>query len=290
MVKKIFCICSAALIAVLLPLSVSAAGSLSLADRSSTSNFFMWSTSKPSNSEWSDTLVSLASENGFSVAGWETFGFSNNRSGSVSYTWNTGDSYILSFQYRVLNGTAVLSSYGHSPNLPQGNVVGSYNVVIPIGTYDFSVEVVARTFTNESKQTALYIYTPEGFGDFDYVGFPIFAPKSASTEQGILDALGEVSEKLDDISDGLFNPTPEQSIANSAIGADIASKRDEADAILSDMSIPNISFVPSNISVGNKEEVSTVSNFVSSIPGFATISGTAVACWVAAVILYGKRG
>lgn len=217
----------------------SAATSVPLGNRSTSSSFFVWSSSRPSNifSSWSDQLVILAEQYGFSVLGWDTFEAMMGRSGNVSYTWSSSEQFLLTFQYRVLDSSSLLASYGHSPSMPQGDVLGSYDYTMSFGTTDILLTITARSFTSESKETALYCYSPV-FGEVTNFACPIFAPIVSSVEQDILDQLGAISGQLDDLQNGLFSEPSgwsdwEQSV--SQVIDDEKSKEDYIDSVAGDL-------------------------------------------------------
>lgn len=201
--------CAVLIVCLLLSFAVSASSSVALGDRSlSSGSTFSWSSgSSPSGQqvEWASQLVSLASESGFDIAGWERWTLNGRIAPSVAtYTWLSDDQYILTFQYQVYNGLSLVASYGHSPSMPDGDVLGAYDYTGDFGTYRVTLKVTARLLTTESKTTALYGYADNIFyGDAVIIGLPVFSPVSASTEQDILNALNRVSKQLDELHDFL---------------------------------------------------------------------------------------
>lgn len=192
--------------------TVSASTSVALGDRSmSSGSLFSWSSgSSPSGQqvEWASQLVAFASESGFDIAGWERWTLNGRIAPSVAtYTWVSDDQYILTFQYQVYNGLSLVASYGHSPSMPEGDVLGAYDYTGDFGTYRVTLKVTARLLTTESKTTALYAYSDNIFsGDAVIIGLPVFSPVSASTEQDILNSLNRVSKQLDELMDYLSDP------------------------------------------------------------------------------------
>lgn len=250
---------------------------------------------------WADSLISNANSLGFSVQGYEQWHISSDNNTSVVYEWQTTDEYILTYQYIVSLKGQTLISYGHSPNFPQGEVVGEYSTSYEAGTYTVTLDVRARTLATSSLQTLLTLISgPIALGDSFAMGVPIFCPVSASTEQEILNALDGIADqldglkdsidgtnsRLDDLEDGLFNPPVDQVDEMNSQNAAVSDTRSRVDQALQDASVPEFHYSAPDISLDG-EVIESGFSVVSRITWLLPIFATAVGCWITHIILFG---
>lgn len=303
MVKKcvlLLCTLLAFSFVLLCPVVSLAKSSAVLASRnvSSGSQYATWSLSPSSGSisGWASSLVTRASDLGFSVAGWESiYTGTNGVYVQASYNWDFNADYAIYLNYTINKESETLANVGYNQNIEDRTTVAKYGTRVTWGTSSYFLDVEIISFRSPSTKSQMWYRGDVLFqGDGVYFSLPVFAPLFATTEEQMLELTEGISDKLDQIFDGLFSESPSDRSEVNSMEQEQQSIDKEVNSLLSDMSVGDISFEATVddevVSALSPPEGKTISDFLMSIPGFAVIMTTAVSLWVAAVILYGVRG
>lgn len=315
MVKKALCICSAVLITALLPLSVSA---LNLPDgynqRVSLETYsFYSSTFSQVDTFLPTSYLAFVNSSGQTIASLLDVSYSDftrafyisspsARNQYAQITYNFPDTYstlyvvIPRYRFRNVSGNYRIM---FSSSFSFGTLVSSEVVGLPwseVYNGGPSVDCQLQVFHVQASSftvTYSFYYYSDDWGSYSGLfDFPVYLPLAFTTQESadqfVRDTLSNIADVLGDIQSGLFDPTPEQSNAVDDLQSAVEDVSDRVQSALDEMSVPDLSYTPPTVSIDG-ESVSKGLSLLSHIPWLTAIFGTAVACWVTHLLLYGVR-